>query len=355
MFKRDASIDRETLIDLLQQLDQYQTGGVPPDDALAILKAGPQRTGSKRLLQTLQDSDAKSQGLADGLAQYPRVFYPFLTEVLRDAEKEDRGPALLQQCSAFLANITVLDRSGRNALKRVTYYPLIMGVFLFLLVSMLMVFVIPTFEDFFQGLGLELPALTRSVIAFSNGFSNYWWGIVGAILLINLLWRSAKDRWPVLAPFSGRLWRRVPLFGPIYAKIALMRFLRTVAFLLKTKRSLLDALAAAAVVVDPPYAQALHRVRTQVLGGQSLTEALMASQRQERLFPPQIIEAVAVGERTGTLAAVFDVLADQYQRQLQSPLLVRSLEVFLMVLLAVTVGIFVIAMYLPIFLLGSAG
>jgi type IV pilus assembly protein PilC len=80
----------------------------------------------------------------------------------------------------------------------------------------------------------------------------------------------------------------------------------------------------------------------------------MASLRKENLFPRQLIEAATVGERTQTLAAVFDVLADRYQRELQSPLLARSLEVFLMVLLAVLVGILVIAMYLPIFVLASA-
>lgn len=349
MFKRDASIDRETLLDLLQQLGRYQTGGVSPTDALTILKAGPRRAGSKRFLQTLQDSAEKTQGFAEGLAQYPRTFYPFLTDLLWVAEKEARGSAMLAQCVAFLEGITVLDRPGRNALKRVTYYPFIMAFFLFLLISMMLIFVIPTFEDFFHSFGAELPDLTRGVIALSGWFSHYWWGVVGGILLVPILWRSAKDRWPVLAPLSGRFWRQVPVVGGIYIHIALMRFLRTVAFMRTANQSLPDALAAAAVVVDPPYAQALHRVRTHVLGGQSLAEAL----RKETLFSPPIIAAAAVGERTQNLAAVFDVLADQHQRQLQSPLLARSIEVILMVLLAVTVGLFVIAMYLPIFKLGS--
>ena len=349
MFKRDASIDRETLLDLLQQLGRYQTGGVPPADALAILKAGPRRASAKRFLQTLQDSAAKTQGFAEGLAQYPRTFYPFLTNLLRVAEQEARGPAMLAQCVAFLESITVLDRPGKNTLKRVIYYPLVITFFLLLLISMMLIFVIPTFQDLFHGFGRELPVLTQGVIALSDWFSHYWWGVVGVILLVPVLWRSAKNRWPVLAPLSGRFWRRVPVVGMIYTTLAQMRFLRTVAFMLTANRSLPDALMAAAVVVDPPYAQALHRVQTHVLSGRSLAEAL----RKENLFDQPIIQA-AGGERHPTLATVFDILADQYQRQLQSPLLVRYLEMVLMVLLAGTVGLFVIAMYLPIFKLGSA-
>lgn len=354
MFNRTASLERETLIDLLNQVEQYRAGGVPAVDALAILKAGSPRAEVRRCLQTLQDSAANSPGFADGLTHYPRVFYPFLTEMLREAEQDGRGPALLQQCTTYLAGILVLDRSGRNALKSVTYYPLIMGFLLFLLVALLMIFVVPTLEDLFRDFGGELPALTRGVIAFAEWFSGYGWGVLGIMLLIHLLWRSARARWPALAPLSGRLWRRVPVFGSIYARTAQLRLLRTVAFMLKANRRLPDALAAAEVVVAPPYAQALSRVRAQVLGGSSLTEALRASLRKENLFPQPLIEAATVGERTQTLAAVLDVLADRYQRELQSPLLARSLEVFLMVLLAVLVGIVVIAMYLPIFVLASA-
>lgn len=350
----NASLERETLVDLLNQLEQYRAGGVSAPDALAILNAGAPRAEVRRLLQRLQDSVAKSPGLAAGLAHYPRVFYPFLTELLREAEQDGRGPDQLQHCATYLAGILVLDRAGRNALKRVTYYPLILGVLLFLLMMMLTTFVVPTFEDLFHGFGGELPALTRGVIALAAWLSGYGWAVLVGIFLLHLLWRSARDRWPVLAPLSGRLWRRVPVLGSIYARTALLRFLRTVAFMLKAHRSLPDALTAAAVVVAPPYAQALSRVRARVQSGASLTEALMAALRKENLFPRQVIEAAAVGERTQTLAAVFDVLADRYQWELQSPRLARSLEVFLMVLLAILVGIFVIAMYLPIFMLGSA-
>lgn len=350
MFKRHASTDRERFLDLLHQLDRYQTGGVPPGEALAILKTGPGPTDSRRFLQTLQDSYAKSRGLADGLAQYPRVFYPFLTDLVRRAEQDHRGPAMLQQCVAFLERITILDPQNKQSIKAVIDYPLMMAVVLFLLMAMLLIFVIPTFEEMFQSFGANLPDLTLSVIALSHGFSDYWWVALGVILILYFLWRSAKNKWPVLAPFSGRFWRWMPVIGTIYARIALMRFLRTVAFMLAANRTLPDALSAAAIVVDPPYDQALQRVRTQALSGQSLADAL----RKETLFDRQIIEAAAVGERTHTLSAVFDVLADQYQRQLQSPLLARRLEVILMILLATVVGVFMIAMYLPLFKLAGS-
>lgn len=352
MFKNRASIDRETLLDILNQLDRYQKGGIPPGEALTILKAGTRKANSRRFLQTLQESAAISRGLVEGLAQYPGAFYPFLTDLLRGAEKEDRGLTMLQQCAGFLESITVLDRFGKSALKKVIYYPLVVMFILFFMMAILLINVIPAFEYFFQSFGAELPGLTLGVIALSHWFSNYWWIIIGAVLFIYILWRNIKykDRWPPLADLSGRLWRRIPVVGAIYAKIALMRFLRTVAFMLAEHKTLPEALSAAAVAVDPPYDRALQRVQTQICGGQSLMEAL----QQEGLFDRQIIEAASIGERTQTLAAVFDVLADQYQHPLKSPLLARHLEVILMVLVILVVGICVIAMYLPIFKLSAS-
>jgi type IV pilus assembly protein PilC len=253
---------------------------------------------------------------------------------------------LLDKIAAYLEKSEALKAKVKKALT----YPAIVLVFAFVVTAILLIFVIPTFEDLFKGFGAELPALTRFVIDLSGVFQKYWYLILGVPVFAIMGFIEARKRSRAFYQWLDRMVLQLPLIGDLVATSANARSLST---LFSGGVPLVDAmLSVAGATGNYVYEKAVLDMRESVSIGQQLNFAM----RQSTLFPDMVIQMVAIGEEAGSLGDMLAKVADFYEAEVDQKVdtLTTMIEPLLMAFLAVVVGTLVIAMYLPIFKLASA-
>jgi type IV pilus assembly protein PilC len=215
-----------------------------------------------------------------------------------------------------------------------------------------MIFVIPQFKDLFSSFGADLPAFTRFVITISDFVAAYWWavlaGVFGLVVMTSNIWKRS----PKFRETLDRILLKIPVIGMIMHKAALARFCRTTATMFTAGVPLVEALqSVAGATGSTVYEQAVLKMRDDVATGQSLTLAM----RQQGLFPHMVIQMVTIGEESGALDDMLSKVADFYEEEVDNAVdaLSSLLEPLIMVILGTVVGGLVIALYLPIFQLGS--
>ena len=232
------------------------------------------------------------------------------------------------------------------------FYPAAVVVVAFIVTAVLLVYVVPQFESLFKGFGADLPAFTLFVLALSKFFQAWWWamgvGIFGAVYgFLEMKKRSRK-----LQHGLDRLMLKFPIIGPILNKAAIARFARTLATMFAAGVPLVEALqSVAGAAGNIIYSDAVMQMRDNVSTGQQLQLAM----RQANLFPNMVVQMVAIGEESGSLDAMLSKVADFYEEEVDNAVdaLSSLLEPLIMVVLGILVGGLIIAMYLPIFKLGS--
>lgn len=237
-----------------------------------------------------------------------------------------------------------------NALKRAMFYPVAVIVIGVIVVSILMVFVIPQYQDLFMGFGADLPELTQMVVGFSRFLGTYWWIILLLSIGLSLLWRRWAQSNRRISRLGGELALRLPWVDRLYREIAMGEFAHTMAFNLAHGKTLQAALDATSSVLGSGYARdEIAQLHERIASGKGLAEAMSG----RRLFSEKWVSAVAIGERRKILPQLLADLARRSKDQLADPSnLTKSLEPIVMVILGVIVGFIVVAMYLPIFALG---
>ncbi|HET8702196.1 MAG TPA: type II secretion system F family protein, partial [Nitrococcus sp.] len=218
--------------------------------------------------------------------------------------------------------------------------------------AILLIFVVPQFEELFRGFGADLPSFTLLVIHISDAFQHYWWLIIGGLGAAAVAFLQAHKRSPRVAHAVDRLSLRIPVIGAILRKAALARFARTLATMFAAGVPLVDALeSVAGATGNRVYGQAVRAMREEVASGQQLQWAA----GRTTLFPHMVVQMIAIGEEAGSLDAMLAKVADFYEEEVDNAIdsLSSLLEPLIMVILGVLVGGLVIAMYLPIFKLGS--
>jgi type IV pilus assembly protein PilC len=222
----------------------------------------------------------------------------------------------------------------------------------FVITSILLVYVIPQFEDLFKGFGADLPALTLMVIALSKWFQANWYLLVGGIVLgiVGLL--QARRRSRRVAEFLDRLLLRLPVIGDILHKSAVARFARTLSTMFAAGTPLVEAMVSVAGATgNIVYQDAVLKMRDEVATGTQL----QATMRQAALFPGMVVQMVAIGEESGSLDTMLGKVADWYEQEVDDAVasLTSLLEPIIMVVLGLVIGGLVVAMYLPIFKMGQ--
>ena len=217
---------------------------------------------------------------------------------------------------------------------------------------LLLGFIVPQFDGMFKSFGAELPAATQMVVLFSNILQEYYWLIglilIGAIVAIIML----KKRSEKFAYFLDALMVRMVLFGPLVQKAILARATRTLSVTLASGIPLVDSLQnIAAVANNRVYANAILRVRDDVVTGRQMNTAMVA----QDIFPPMMIQMIAVGEKTGEMEHMLTKVSEFYDEEVTNMVdgLSTLIEPIMLVILGTIIGGFVISMYLPIFQLGT--
>jgi type IV pilus assembly protein PilC len=317
--------------------------GLPLVQSLNILAA---QTESKTLADVTRSVvyDVESGNtLADAFSKHPKAFSQLYVNMVAAGEAGGILDTILIRLATFLEKNDALIRKVKGAM----IYPGVIMTVAGGAITVLLVFVIPTFQSMFASANLELPLPTRIVIGMSSFLIGYWWaillGIGGAVFAIRSYYATPAGRLQI-----DRLLLRAPVLGDVIRKSAVSRFTRTLGTLVSSGVSILEGLEITAKTAGNQVVHnAVMESRQSIAGGETIAAPLEKS----RVFPPMVISMIAVGEQTGGLDEMLSKIADFYDEEVDVAVsaLVSLMEPAMIVLLGVIVGGMVIAMYLPIF------
>ncbi|MGH8564703.1 MAG: type II secretion system F family protein [Gammaproteobacteria bacterium] len=331
-----------------RQLATMMSSGVPLVQAFEIVGRGHENKGMQDLILSVKSDVEAGGALADGLRKHPAHFNELYVNLVTAGEASGILEAILHKLATYLEKIEALKSKIKSAL----FYPTAVIVVAFIITAILMIFVIPQFEQLFSGFGADLPPLTRLVITISQYFQEYWWLIFGTLIgsVVGLL--KAKKRSVAVAHFFDRMLLKLPVLGGIIEKAAIARFSRTLATMFAAGTPLVEAMnSVAGACGNIIFHDATLKMRDEISTGSQLQAAM----RDTGIFPNMVVQMVAIGEESGALDAMLGKVADWYEQEVDDAVdsLTSLLEPIIMAVLGVIIGGLVIAMYLPIFKMGQ--
>ncbi|MFO8004124.1 type II secretion system F family protein [Thioalkalivibrio sp.] len=332
----------------LRQMTTMLSSGVPLVQAFDIVGRGHENPAMSELIMDLKAAVEGGETFAAALAKHPRYFDELVINLVEAGEQSGTLETLLDKIATYKEK----TESLKAKIKKAMFYPAAVIVVAIVVTAILLIFVVPQFEALFVGFGADLPAFTRMVVNLSNFVQSSWWMILGVILLIIFVLRQAHRRSPRFRRTLDILILKIPAIGPILRKAAIARFARTLATMFAAGVPLVDALrSVAGATGNALYGEATERMREETAAGAQL----QWSMRNVGIFPNMVVQMVAIGEESGSLDAMLSKVADFYEEEVDNAVdsLSSLLEPLIMVILGVLIGGLVIAMYLPIFMLGQ--
>jgi type IV pilus assembly protein PilC len=240
----------------------------------------------------------------------------------------------------------------KGKIKKALFYPAAVMAVALLVSSILLMYVVPQFEDVFKGFGADLPAFTQMIVDASRFLTSWWWAILGIVVGSVFAFIAAYKRSPALERTIDRLMLKLPVVGEILHQSAIARYARTLALTFKAGVPLVEALETVAGATGSiVYNDAVMRIRDDVSVGYQLNVAMS----QVNVFPHMVVQMTAIGEEAGALDTMLLKVAEFYEQEVSNSVdaLASLLEPFIMVVIGVLVGGMVIGMYLPIFKLAA--
>ncbi|MDQ5986806.1 MAG: Type II secretion system protein F [Syntrophus sp. SKADARSKE-3] len=329
---------------MTRQLSTLLGAGLPLVASLTALVSQAKNDQLKATLARIRENVNEGNSLTASIALFPRIFPPVYINMVRAGEASGTVNHVLSRLADFMENQQALRTKVRSALA----YPILMFLIGSLVLFFLITFVVPNITKIFQEMHQTLPAITVFLIVISGFLKDFWWllaAIAGVLYSVILYGVKNTER--------GRyLWDKVklktPLFGPLNQKMAVARFSRTLGTLLQSGVPLLAAMDIVENVVNNLIiADEIRHAAQEVEEGQNLSTPLARS----GLFPPVAIEMISVGEQSGTLEVMLYRIADAYEREVESDILIMTslLEPVMILVMGLVVGFVVISVLLPIF------
>jgi len=317
--------------------------GLPLIQSLDILQAQQENKTFKKILKEIKEDVEKGSTLADAIGKHPKVFDELFVNMVLAGEVGGILDTILNRLSAYMQKAMKLRRRVKGAM----IYPIIVLVVAILVIAVILIFVIPVFEQMFTDFGGVLPAPTRIVVGLSQFFKgNILFIIIGlGVLGFAFKWFSSTDKGRAMV---DDIMLKLPVFGPLFRKVAMAKFTRTMAAMLSSGIPILEALDIVAKTAgNKTIEKALYNVRSGITQGLTMAEPLSES----RVFPDIVVQMMAVGEQAGALDAMLEKIADFYDDEVDVSVdsLTSMIEPFMMIFLGATIGGLVVAMYLPIF------
>jgi type IV pilus assembly protein PilC len=342
-FGMGPRIKTRDIVIFTRQFATMINAGLPLVQSLTILAQQSENKALQEVTRAVVYDVEAGNTLADAFAKHPKAFSDLYVNMVAAGEAGGILDTILLRLAVFLEKNDALIRKVKGAM----IYPGVILSVAGIAISVLLVFVIPTFQDMFASVNMELPLPTRVVIGLSDGLISYWWAILAAVG-VGIFGIRKYYGTPVGRKNLDSLLLRAPVLGDIIRKSAVSRFTRTLGTLISSGVSILDGLEITAktsgnrVVHD-----AVMESRQSIAGGETIAAPLERS----KVFPPMVISMIAVGEQTGGLDEMLSKIADFYDAEVDVAVsaLLSLMEPVMIVVLGVIVGGMVIAMYLPIF------
>ena len=331
-----------------RQLATMMSSGVPLVQSFEIIGRGHENPRMQTLLLQIKNDVESGNPLAESLAKHPLQFDELFCNLVRAGEHAGILEALLHKIATYKEKTEAIKAKIKKAL----FYPTAVIVVALIVTAILLIFVVPQFEDLFSGFGASLPAFTQMVINLSRFTQDWWFLLLAGFIGIIYAFVQLKRRSVKFGHLLDKISLKLPIIGPILNKAAIARFSRTLSTMFAAGVPLVEAMdSVAGATGNIVYSEAIIRIRDEVSTGRQLNAAM----RDANLFPSMVVQMVAIGEESGALDEMLGKVADFYEDEVDNAVdsLSSLLEPLIMAVLGVLVGGLVIAMYLPIFKLGA--
>ncbi len=331
-----------------RQLATMLAAGIPLVQAFEIVGNGHENAAMQKLILSIKADVEGGSALAEALAKQPLYFDDLFVNLVEAGEQAGALESLLDKIATYKEKTEAIKKKIKKALT----YPAAVLVVAFIVTTILLIFVIPSFEDLFQGFGADLPTFTRMVIDLSAFVRSKGFYIVLIVAAAVAAFLYFKKRSRPFRHFLDRVMLKMPIIGPILQKASIARYARTLSTMFAAGVPLVEALeSVAGATGNIVYEVGVLEMRDEVATGQRLQQSM----ENTDLFPNMVIQMIAVGEESGSLDEMSAKVADFYEEDVDNAVdnLSSLLEPMIMGILGVLVGGLVIAMYLPIFKMGA--
>jgi type IV pilus assembly protein PilC len=347
-FKSNKKPSAEDIAIFFRQLATMLTAGIPLVQSFEIVGTGHEKPSMQKLILDIKSQVESGSTLHESLAKHPLYFDDLAVNLVEAGEQAGALETLLDKIATYKEKTEAIKKKIKKAL----FYPAAVLVVAVIVTVILLIFVIPQFESLFKGFGADLPAFTQMVINLSKFVQTQGWllaifatGGVYAFIYFHKRSRAMRE-------WIDRTMLKFPIVGPILVKAAIARYARTLATTFAAGVPLVEALnSVAGATGNIVYEKGVMRMKDEVATGQRLQRAM----ENTGLFPNMVNQMIAVGEESGSLDQMAGKVADFYELEVDAAVDSMSslLEPLIMAILGVLVGGLVVAMYLPIFKLGS--
>jgi type IV pilus assembly protein PilC len=331
-----------------RQLATMMAAGVPMVQGFDIVAGGQANPRMKEMLTNIKMDIEGGASLNEALGKYPVQFDELFVNLVKAGESAGVLDTVLDTIATYKENIENI----KGKIKKAMFYPAAVLSVAVLVSAILLIFVIPQFENVFQSMHADLPAFTQMLVNASRFMVAYWWLCLmifgGTIAGIIFLYKRSEK----FAHFVGRMLLKLPVVGQILRQSAIARYARTLGVTFKAGVPLVEALDSVANATGSVvYNDAVKRIREDVAVGHQLQLAM----KQTELFPNMVTQMIAIGEEAGALDAMLFKIAEFYETEVNNAVdaLSSLLEPLIMVIIGGVVGSIVVGMYLPIFKLGT--
>ncbi len=331
-----------------RQLATMMKAGVPLLQSFEIVARGHSNPSVQRLLMEIKADIEKGSSLTQAFGRHPLYFDALFCNLVGAGEAAGILEGVLERLAIYKEKILAIKSKIKSAL----FYPVSIIVVAFVITAIIMIFVIPAFKDLFSSFGADLPGPTLVVMAMSDFFVEWWWAIFGAIGGGIYAFLQAWKRSRKVQMAMDRVMLKLPIFGPVIEKATIARWTRTLSTMFAAGVPLVEALeSVGGASGNQVFVEATGKIRGEVATGTALTVAMQNS----GLFPNMVLQMCAIGEESGALDSMLGKVADFYEAEVDDAVEALSslMEPIIMVVLGTLIGGMVIAMYLPIFKMGS--
>jgi len=342
-----SKIKKSELIPFTRQTASMLNAGMSILSAIATLQEQTSHPGFKFVLKTLRDNVESGMPFSEGLRMFPRIFDDMYVNMVAAGEKSGQFAVVLKRLAIMMDASARLMRKVKSAMS----YPTVILSLALIIAAGLITFVVPVFKEMFEGFGSKLPGPTQVLVNLSDFARKYWVVIIGTVAIAVFAFR----KW--LATPAGRLkfdqfLLKLPIFGPLTQKVAVSRFCHLFAQMLNSGVPILDAMQVVAKSMGNKVIEgAILSARSGIEQGNTLSSSL----ENKPCLPLLMIRMIAAGEKSGRIDEMLESVAETYDDEVEVTLatLTSLMEPFLMVFLGVIIGSIVIAMFLPIFKIGT--
>jgi len=343
IFGHRKRIKLADLVNMCRRFSVMYTAGLPLLDCLSSMA---RENESKNLSDTLHDiHDRIEQGsnVADAFAKHPKVFSSLYVNLLRAGETAGKFDYVLGQLSTYIEREYDLKRKIRQAFA----YPLIVMVMIFLVVTTIMIVVVPAFSKVYTNLGVPLPGPTVALITISNNAGYIFPSIIALAVGFCVLYKKIRVI-PAVKGWLDKSKLSMAMIGPVYHKVVLLKFIRTLSIMVAAGITLSEAIIIARDVADNTVAsEAVGMIQRNIKRGGTITEAV----KLHGFFPQTVVHAFSTGEEAGNLGEMLSKFAGGVEQDVDDGIkrLVIKIEPMLMVVMSLIIGFILLAIYLPIF------